>query len=122
MTPPPSEEGDTPEGEDGEGGEGEGTAGSGEGEGTAGGSEGTPEGGESENGAGGEATPTPVSEVWKDFPIDPETGYAVDPNTGAYVDPETGAVLGGSYEEGAVSPSTAPEGEAGASPSASPAA
>jgi len=37
-------------------------------------------------------------EVWKEFPIDPVTGYAVDPNTGNYVDPVTGAVIGGSYE------------------------
>lgn len=34
-------------------------------------------------------------EPWKDFPIDPETGYAVDPNNGYYVDPETGAVVMG---------------------------
>lgn len=37
-------------------------------------------------------------EVWKEFPIDPVTGYAVDPNNGNYVDPVTGAVIGGSYE------------------------
>lgn len=36
------------------------------------------------------------SEAWKDFPIDPETGYAVDPNTGELVDPETGHVMGSS--------------------------
>jgi len=74
--------------------EGEGTAGEeGEnGEGTEG-AEGT---GEGENGE--EATPH--TEVWKTFPIDPETGYAVDPNTGNMVDPVTGAVIGGSYEGG----------------------
>ena len=33
------------------------------------------------------------SEIWKTFPIDPETGYAKDPATGALVDPETGAVI-----------------------------
>lgn len=36
------------------------------------------------------------NEVWKDFPIDPETGYAKDPNTGALVDPETGNAVSGS--------------------------
>lgn len=41
----------------------------------------------------------PYVEVWKDFPIDPETGYAVDPNTGALVDPVTGATIGGSFED-----------------------
>lgn len=30
------------------------------------------------------------TEVWKTFPIDPQTGYAVDPETGELVDPETG--------------------------------
>lgn len=36
------------------------------------------------------------TEVWKTFPIDPETGLAKDPDTGALVDPETGnAVSGG---------------------------
>ena len=44
-------------------------------------------------------------EVWKDFPIDPATGYAVDPNTGNYVDPVTGATIGGSYDGGASSES-----------------
>lgn len=39
-------------------------------------------------------------EIWKDFPIDPATGYAVDPNSGNYVDPVTGAVIGGSYDNG----------------------
>lgn len=32
-------------------------------------------------------------EPWKDFEIDPDTGYAVDPNTGALVDPETGVTV-----------------------------
>ena len=36
-------------------------------------------------------------EVWKTFPVDPETGYLKDPNTGYLYDPETGAqVYGGS--------------------------
>ncbi|TCL60080.1 stage V sporulation protein D (sporulation-specific penicillin-binding protein) [Kineothrix alysoides] len=30
------------------------------------------------------------TEVWKTFPIDPQTGYAIDPETGELVDPETG--------------------------------
>ncbi len=42
---------------------------------------------------------TPYVEVWKEFPIDPETGYAVDPDTGALVDPQTGATIGGSFDE-----------------------
>ncbi len=50
-------------------------------------SEGTTEGSE-----GAEDT---HSEVWRDFPIDPETGYAKDPDTGALVDPETGNVVSG---------------------------
>ncbi len=46
---------------------------------------------------------TPYTEVWKTFPIDPETGYAVDPDTGAFVNPETGATIGGSFEKSAES-------------------
>lgn len=80
--------------------------------------EGTAEGenpdGTSENGenAGedtgeGENEQEEYVEVWKDFPIDPATGYAVDPNTGNYVDPVTGATIGGSYEGGASSESEA---------------
>ena len=34
-------------------------------------------------------------EPWKEFPIDPATGYAKDPDTGYLVDPETGAVVAG---------------------------
>lgn len=121
MTPPLTGEDTNPEGEEGGSGEaGEGTAGEG-----GAGETGTGEAGGS--GEGGAAAPTPVSEVWKDFPIDPETGYAVDPATGAYVDPESGAVLGGSYEDGVgASPSPGEGGAegdgAGATPSASPAA
>ncbi len=50
-----------------------------------------------EEGAGEGDTQEPYNEIWKTFPIDPETGYAVDPNTGDYVDPVTGAVIGVSY-------------------------
>lgn len=82
-----------PEPEEGEGTEGEGTEGEGiEGEGTE---------GEEGEGTEGEGTgETPREEIWKTFPIDPETGYAVDPNTGYFVDPVTGAVLDKSYEGG----------------------
>ena len=39
-------------------------------------------------------------EVWKTFPVDPETGYLKDPNTGYLYDPETGTqVYGGSLLE-----------------------
>lgn len=40
--------------------------------------------------------PPERDESWKNFPLDPETGYLVDPETGAYVDPELGTVVGGS--------------------------
>lgn len=43
---------------------------------------------------------TPRSEPWKEFPIDPATGYAIDPATGNYVDPDTGYVHGSSFEGG----------------------
>ena len=65
-----------------------------EGEGTENGEE-APEGGEGTN---QEGETSRHEDVWKNFPIDPATGYAVDPNTGDYVDPITGAVIGGSYE------------------------
>ncbi len=75
------EEGETvPEGDDG--GPEEGSTESGEGDGTEKGDEET----------AGEGT---RSEVWKTFPIDPESGYAKDPDTGVLVDPETGHVVGG---------------------------
>lgn len=81
------------EGEDGtetgENGDGAGAGESGEstGNGTDAGQpeDSTPEG-------SGEDTHT---EVWKTFPIDPETGLAKDPDTGALVDPETGNVVSG---------------------------
>ena len=76
------------------------------------------EGEEGSTPAGAEESPPPEEdgagrEVWKDFPIDPETGYAVDPETGKFVDPETGAVLGGSFD------ANAPD-SSGSSPSPSP--
>lgn len=88
MTPvtPPEEE--NPEGEE----NGEGTEGTGE--------EGSQEGNEGE-----EPTQEPYTEIWKTFPIDPESGYAVDPNTGNFVDPVTGAVIGLSYGEEEPQPS-----------------
>lgn len=52
----------------------------------------TENGGEgSENGIGSEDGGR--SESWKEFPIDPETGYRVDPATGALLDAETGVVV-----------------------------
>lgn len=48
----------------------------------------------------GEAATPEVEEIpendepWKEFDIDPNTGYAVDPNSGAYVDPVTGQTYG----------------------------
>ena len=39
------------------------------------------------------------TDIWKTFPLDPETGYLKDPETGDLVDPQTGAVIGGSYIE-----------------------
>lgn len=45
----------------------------------------------------GETTPEEpqVSEAWKDFPMDPESGYLKDPSTGFLYDPETGAQVSG---------------------------
>lgn len=57
-----------------------------------------------ENGAEGEAQedeegdPAEGSgdmDVWKTFPIDPDTGYLKDPNTGYLIDPDTGSVVSG---------------------------
>lgn len=97
MTPVAPKEGDTPEGAP------DGTPENGEG---AEGGQSGPAQGENPEGAGTEEGAQPLREVWKDFPIDPVTGYAVDPATGNYVDPVTGAVLGGSYQSGVQSPST----------------
>lgn len=35
------------------------------------------------------------TEIWKTFPIDPESGYAKDPNTGYLYDPNTGTLVSG---------------------------
>lgn len=119
MTPPAGNEGNPSEGDDlsEENSDGTGEEGTATGENPE---EGTGEGTEGE----GEEN-KPREEPWKNFPIDPETGYAKDPETGAFVDPETGAVLGGSFEGGidtsaAAAPSASPETspEASASPSA----
>lgn len=52
---------------------------------------------EGEEGAGGEETPeeSQAREVWKDFPLDPESGYLKDPATGLLYDPDTGARISG---------------------------
>ena len=54
---------------------------------------------DSEQDAEGEGETTPeepqVSEAWKDFPMDPESGYLKDPSTGFLYDPETGAQVSG---------------------------
>ncbi len=94
MTPPATE------------GEEEGTHGEGEAPEGEGGQE------PSQDGEEGAAS----REIWRDFPIDPETGYAIDPNTGAYVDPETGATLGGSFDRGI---SSGTEGGEGGNPAPS---
>lgn len=118
MTLPAGDEGNPSEGDDlsEENPDGTGEEGTASGENPE---EGTGEGTEGE----GEEN-KPREEPWKSFPIDPETGYAKDPETGAFVDPETGAVLGGSFEGGidtssTAAPSASPEDspEASASPS-----
>ena len=49
-------------------------------------------------------------DVWKTFPIDPETGYAKDPDTGNLFDPDTGAqVSGGSVIDGEEGGNVPPE-------------
>ncbi len=65
------------------------------------GAEGSTEG-DSQNGSEGdtsgeEGTPEENKDIdkWKEFPLDPETGYLKDPNTGNYHDPETGAIMNG---------------------------
>lgn len=35
------------------------------------------------------------TEIWKTFPIDPDSGYAKDPNTGYLYDPNTGTLISG---------------------------
>ena len=45
----------------------------------------------------GDTQPEDTSfQAWKNFPVDPETGYLKDPDTGDLVDPETGHVMGSS--------------------------
>lgn len=56
--------------------------------------------GEGEEGTGTQEDAEERSEPWKEFPIDPATGYAVDPSTGDYVDPITGYVYGSSFDGG----------------------
>ena len=93
-----SEPGEGSGGTSGESGE---TGGSGGTSGESGSSGSSGEGGSTENGDGtsegsGEGGEEDThSDVWKTFPIDPETGYAKDPETGKLVDPETGHVIAG---------------------------
>lgn len=50
---------------------------------------------EGEEGAeGSEEEPAGPNEAWRDFPLDPETGYLVDPATGDYYDPQIGTRVG----------------------------
>lgn len=65
----------------------------------------TPKEGEDGEGEQSEEQPQP-DESWKNFPLDPETGYLVDPETGAYVDPELGTVVGSSLLEDTSEPET----------------
>lgn len=98
-------------------GDGEGSEGTGE-EGAEGAESGENEEGTAE-GTGEGAAPSEEpqhSEPWRDFPIDPETGYAVDPATGNFVDPETGYVLGLSFEGEGTGGSLPQGGEATPSP------
>lgn len=68
------------------------------------GDEGSSEGGEGAAPAGGEEgseeEPTGPNEAWKDFPMDPETGYLVDPATGDYYDPQNGTYVGSGKSSG----------------------
>lgn len=51
--------------------------------------------GEADNAEEGEPEETVDTDRWKEFPVDPETGYLKDPETGELVDPETGTVVNG---------------------------
>ncbi len=51
-----------------------------------------------ENGGPSDPNTADPDEIWKTFPIDPESGYAIDPDTGEKVDPDTGAVIGSGFE------------------------
>ncbi len=58
------------------------------------GEEGSEEGGAIDGGEGSEGSEGDVDrQVWKTFPLDPETGYLKDPDTGYLIDPETGGVV-----------------------------
>lgn len=77
-----------------------------------------PEGSEPATEGEGETTPEEpqVSEAWKDFPKDPESGYLKDPSTGFLYDPDTGAQVSGDSllgEEDGLQ-GTAPDGSTGA--------
>ena len=65
----------------------EGSAGNGEGDVPAGEEGGT-------EGEGSEDGPAGPNEAWRDFPLDPETGYLVDPATGDFYDPQIGTRIG----------------------------
>ena len=56
----------------------------------------TQSGTEGQGSSQGVTQQTGYSEAWRDFPIDPETGYAKDPATGILIDPETGDTIGNS--------------------------
>lgn len=73
------------------------------------GGEGTETPKEGEDGKNAEEQPEP-DESWKNFPLDPETGYLVDPATGAYIDPEFGTVMGGGSLLGETEEAETPEG------------
>lgn len=57
-----------------------------------------PENPEGSGESGEEGTPeeaSQVNDVWKSFPVDPESGYLKDPATGYLYDPETGTRMSG---------------------------
>ena len=54
----------------------------------------TEEGTDNPDEAGEEGTEADT-EVWRSFPVDPETGYLVDPSTGDLIDPDMGTVISG---------------------------
>ena len=51
-------------------------------------------GGENTGTGEGEETPT-TSEDWRNYPVDPATGYLVSPIDGGLIDPVTGEDIGG---------------------------
>ena len=50
-----------------------------------------------DSGAEGSETEKTLNAPWREFPIDPVTGYAVNPDTGEKVDPDTGQVIGENF-------------------------